>query len=191
MVSLQTKFIEKEIPYNGGELRSHFIYHQFDILGDAAVAFIGSSKVDLNQMVDLEDVKQKKPIYSEKMVHFLIEHFETNLKQMVFCQRILIALMLEEILKRTKRAEPLSLRRIGDDLFDNEAKLTVSIATATPVSSVIHTGINISSRNTPVLTKGLEDYSIDPKDFAETMLQSYQREIESIQKAVCKVRGVL
>lgn len=188
MISLQTKFIEKEIPYTGAELRSHFIYDQFDILGDAAVAFIGSSKVDLNQMVDLEDVKQKKPIYSEKMVHFLIEHFETNLKQMVFCQRILIALMLEEILKRTNQ---LSLRRIGDDLFDNEAKLTVSIATATPVSSVIHTGINISSRNTPVLTKGLEDYSIDPKDFAETMLQSYQREIESIQKAVCKVRGVL
>lgn len=188
MISLQTKFIEKEIPYTGAELRSHFIYDQFDILGDAAVAFIGSAKVDLNQMVDLEDVKQKKPIYSEKMVHFLIEHFETNLKQMVFCQRMLIALMLEEILKRTKK---LSLRRAGDDLFDNEAKLTVSIATATPVSSVIHTGINISSRNTPVLTKGLEDYSIDPKDFAETILQSYQREIVSIQKAVCKVRGVL
>lgn len=188
MISLQTKFIEKEIPYTGAELCSHFIYDQFDILGDAAVAFIGSAKVDLNQMVDLEDVKQKKPIYSEKMVHFLIEHFETNLKQMIFCQRMLIALMLEEVLKRTKA---LSLRRTGDDLFDNEAKLTVSIATVTPVSSVIHTGINISSRNTPVLTKGLEDYSIDPKDFAEIILQSYQREIESIQKAVCKVRGVL
>ncbi len=188
MISLQTKFIEKEIPYTGAELRSHFIYDQFDILGDAAVAFIGSAKVDLNQMVDLEDVKQKKPIYSEKMVHFLIEHFEMNLKQMVFCQRILIALMLEELLKRIKQ---FSLRRSGDDLFDDDAKLTVSIATATPVSSVIHTGINISSRNTPVLTKGLEDYSIDPKDFAETILQSYQREIESIQKAICKVRGVL
>lgn len=188
MISLQTKFVEKEIPYTGAELRSHFIYDQFDILGDAAVAFIGSSKVDLNQMVDLEDVKQKKPIYSEKMVHFLIEHFETNLKQMVFCQRMLITSMLEELVKRTKK---ISLRRHGDDLFDDDAKLTVSIATVTPVSSVIHTGINISSRNTPVLTKGLQDYSIDSKDFAETILQSYRKEIESIQKAVCKVKGVL
>lgn len=188
MIFLQTKFIEKEISYTGSELRSHFIYDQFDILGNAAVAFIGSSKVNLNQMVDLEDVKQKKPIYSEKMIHFLIEHFEMNLKQMVFCQRVLIILMLEELLKRTKK---LSLYRIGDDLFDEDAKLTVSIATATPISSVIHTGINISSRNTPVLTKGLYDYSIDPKDFAEAILQSYQKEIESIQKAVCKVRGVL
>ncbi len=188
MISLQTKFVEKEISYTGAELRSHFIYDQFDILGDAAVAFIGSSKVDLSQMVDLEDVKQKKPIYSEKMVHFLMEHFETNLRQMVFCQRILIGLMFEELLKRTGK---LSLRRAGDDLFDNEAKLTVSIATVTPISSVIHAGINISSRDTPVLTKGLEDYSIDPKKFAETILQNYQNEIESIQKAVRKVRGVL
>ena len=188
MISLQTKFIEKEIPYTGAELCSHFIYDQFDILGDAAVAFIGSAKVDLNQMVDLEDVKQKKPIFSEKMVHFLIEHFEIHLKQMVFCQRILISLMLEEIWKRTKK---LSLRRTGDDLFDGEAKLTVSIATVTPVSCLIHAGINISSRNTPILTKGLEDYSIDAKDFAVTILQNYQKEIESIQKAVCKVRGVL
>lgn len=188
MFSLQTKWIEKEIAYTGAELRSHFIYDQFNLLGDAIVAFEGPCKVDLSEMVDLEDVKLKKPIYSEKMVHFLIEHFDTNLKQMVFSQRILMALIFEELLKRTKR---LSLRRVGDDLFDEEAKLTVSIATLTPVSGVIHAGINISSKNTPVLTRGLEDDGINPKEFAQVILDHYALEWQSISKAVCKVRGVL
>ena len=188
MFSIQTQFIEKEIPYTGSELRSHFIYDQFNLLGDAIVSFAGPCKVDLSEMVDLEDVKLKKPIYSEKMIHFLVEHFEVSLKQIVSFQRILVVLIFEELLRRTKN---LSLHRKGDDLFDGDAKLTVSIATLTPVSGVSHTGINISSKNTPVLTKGLEDYQIDPKNFAETILRAYAAELSSISKAVCKVRGVL
>ncbi len=181
-----SKWVEKKMAYTGVELRSHFIYDQFDLLGDAIIAFAGPCQVDLPQMVDLEDVKQKSPIYSENMLHFLVEHFETSLSHMVLRQRLLMAQMFEALCERGISA----LKRTGDDLWDGKAKLTVSIATLTPVSGVIHAGINISSKNTPVLTKGLEDYQIDPADFAQSILRRYCEEIKSVSRAACKVRGV-
>jgi hypothetical protein len=192
MYSLATKFIEKEISYTGPELRSHFIYDRFNLLGDALVSFVGPCKVDLKDMVDLQDVKRKSPIFSEKMLHFMGEFFGVDLNRMVLLQRLLIAQFYEELVKRRvgARGGTLSLRRIGDDLYHGEAKLSVSIATLTRVSGVIHAGINISSRNTPVLTKGLEDYQIDPAEFAKLVLKAFAFEIDSAMKAACKVRGV-
>ncbi len=191
MHSLSIKFIEQKIPYTGAELRSHFVYDRFDLLGDALVAFAGPCEVALSRMVDLEDVKQARPIYSERMLHFLGEFFGADLYRMVMMQRLLIAIFFEELVKRGVGANGRSpLRRMGDDLFDGEAKLSVSIATLTPVSGVLHAGINISSRNTPVLTKGLEDYRIDPADFAQAILKAFAFEIDSARRALCKVRGV-
>ncbi|MFO1518631.1 MAG: DUF366 family protein [bacterium] len=187
MYSLTTKFIEKEIPYTGAELRSHFIYDCFDLLGDAAVAFLGPCRVDLGRMVDLEDVKRKSPIYSEKMVHFLAEFFGMDLSRLVLLQRLWVALVFEEL---TKRKVGKDLRRIGDDLYDGKEKLSVSIATLTPVSGVIHLGVNISSRNTPVPTRGLQDYGIDPVDFSQAILKAFAFEAESSARATWKVRGV-
>jgi hypothetical protein len=193
MSSLSTKWIDQEIPYTGVELRSHFIYERFDLLGDALVAFAGPCRVDLPQMVDLEDVKQKRPIASEKMLHFLGEFFGMDLNRLVLQQRLLIAIFYEELMKRTVGAglKPApTIRRTGDDLYDGDAKLSVSIATLSPVSGLIHAGINISSRNTPVLTKGLKDYGIDPRDFTHAVLKAFTSEMESAWRATCKVRGV-
>jgi len=192
MYSLSTKFIEKEIAYTGAELRSHFIYDQFDLLGDALVAFVGPCKVDLDKMVDLEDVKKKSPIFSEKMLHFLGEFFGMDLNCLVLMQRLLIASFYQELMQKKGGAlSHVALRRIGDDLYDGDFKLSVSIATLSPISGVFHAGINISSRNTPVPTKGLEDYKIDPNEFAKNLLKSFSFEIVSAYKATCKVRGVL
>jgi hypothetical protein len=187
MFSFSTKWIEQEIPYTGAELRSHFIYDHCNLLGDALIAFAGPCKVGLKQMVDLEDVKQNRPIYSEKMLHFLIEHFGIEMNRLVLLQRLLVVSIFEELLKRGIGTQ---LRRTGDDLFDGNSKLTVSIATLTPISGVIHTGINISSKNTPVPTKGLNDYKIEAADFAQSVLKAYASEVESVWKATCKVRGV-
>jgi len=193
MYSLNTKFIDKEIPYSGVELRSHFIYDQFDLLGDALVAFAGPCKVDLEKMVDLEDVKRKSPIFSEKMLHFIGEFFGMDLNRLVLLQRLLIVIFHEELGRQLSRAgltPAPTIHRTGDDLFDGDLKLSVSIATVTPVSGVIHAGINISSRNTPVPTKGLQDYKIEAVEFAKAVLKSFAEEMESAHKAVCKVRGV-
>jgi hypothetical protein len=80
--------------------------------------------------------------------------------------------------------------RGGNDLYEDGAKLSVSIATATPVSTLLHFGINISSQGTPVRTKGLEDYSIEPVSFAKAVLESFRDELKTVDEARAKVRPV-
>ena len=63
---MKTLFIEKEIKYIGSQLSPHWIYRNFNILGDAIVSFIGEVDVKLDEMVDIEDVINNEPIYSKK-----------------------------------------------------------------------------------------------------------------------------
>ena len=186
MSLLTVRFVSEEMAYTGEQLRSHWAFRKFDILGDSAVAFIGRCDVRPEYMKDVEDLKASARIYSERMLHFIVEHFDTDLERAVLRQRLLIALMAEE-LNGWLREHRIS--RKGSDLYDGPRKLTVSIASVSPVSALIHAGINISSRNTPVPTRGLEDYGIDPCEFAEQILSAYAEECESARRARCKVRG--
>jgi hypothetical protein len=184
---MKSKFIPDEIKYTGAQLRSQWSYKNFNLLGDSIVAFIGACDVSLENMVDLEDVKSESKIYSERMLHFIVEHFELDLEKGILRQRLLIAIIGDEVNARIKRQV---VRRKGDDLFDGDKKLSVSIATLSPVSTMIHAGINISSQNTPVKTIGLEDYRIDPIDFAKRVMKLYIEELESAAVARWKVRTV-
>jgi hypothetical protein len=84
----------------------------------------------------------------------------------------------------------INITRRGSDLYDGDAKLSISIATVTPLSSLIHFGINIVSDNTPVKTKGLKNFDIDPHKFAEQVMTKYKEEYANIDKARCKVKWV-
>ena len=195
MSTRQHKFIQERIDYTGKQLRSHWIYESFEIPGDAIVAFRGAADVD-KYLVDMVDLSKKEYIHSEDMLHFIVEHFSLDLEKTIAYQRLLIAIMCEHInayLRDSTSDKGCQIKRYGDDLYDEQDKLTVSIATLTPVSTMIHAGINISSKNTPVPTKGLLDYGMSEADiasFAETVLASYTKEIKSMCMARCKVRGV-
>jgi hypothetical protein len=102
-------------------------------------------------------------------------------------QRLLMAIMAENLNRRDLKGGRVT--RSGSDLYDGRLKLTVSIASVSPVSALIHAGINISSRNTPVPTRGLADYAIEPRAFAEEVLAAYSAECEGLLRARCKVRG--
>ena len=82
------------------------------------------------------------------------------------------------------------MHRLGDDLFEGDRKLSVSIATLTPVSTMIHLGINISSEHTPVPTKGLLEYGVDPVELAEAVMNQYMAELRMLAVARSKVKGV-
>lgn len=185
---MKTYFHEETLKYDGTQLRSHFAYDNFNILGDSVVGFIGPCDVPTAHMVDLEDVHQNKFIYSESMLHFIAEHFTNDLPLVVAYQRLLIDLIIEEM---HDSKDGLRLVRMGDDIFDSHFKLSVSIATKSPVSCLIHVGVNIVSTNTPVLTKGLLDYGLSPQATATGVLNRYRAEIESMKNACAKVRGVL
>jgi uncharacterized protein len=184
---LTTRFIADEIKYTGEQLRSLWAYRTFGILGDSAVSFIGPCEIKPEAMVDLEDVLSHSEIRGSRMLHFIGEHFDNDLALAVARQRLLICLMQEEIHARLGR--PL-LRRDGDDLYDGARKLSISIATVSPVSTLIHAALNIQTEGVPVPACGLAEYDIEPAAFAEKILARYRDEIESMSRARCKVRPV-
>lgn len=184
---MKTKWLSQKILYDGTQLRSGWVRENTGLSGDAVAAFCGGADVSVEHMVDLEDVAANAPIFSEAMLHFIIEIHDADLEKMVLRQRLLVALLLEEL---KKFAVCQGIVRSGDDLYDGDAKLSVSIATTSPISCLIHTGLNISSKNTPVKTKGLGDYNINPQTLAESVMQRFTEELEEIIHATTKVRPV-
>lgn len=187
-VSMNTRWLPETIAYDGSQLRSHWIFAQTGLVGDAVVAFQGKAAVEAAHMVDLEDRARQAWIRSDRMLHFVAEHFDRDLTRAVLRQRLLVAICGEEL--RVARPEAIIIRR-GNDLYEGTAKLSVAIATASPVSCVMHVGVNILSTNTPVMTKGLHDYGIDPAPFATKVLERYAEEMASVVHARAKVRGVV
>lgn len=184
---MKTQLLEQEIKYEGWQLSPHWIYKNFKIQGDATVAFIGECEVKLTEMVDIEDVINDEPIYSKSMLSFISEQFNVGLVEGVFRQRLLICIIKEVLEKRGFK-----ITRNGDDLFFDGRKLTVSIATKSINSVLIHTGINIDSTGAPVKASGLtsELGIVDIKELAQEILTKYSDEIDDIVMASTKVRGV-
>ena len=182
--SIQTLFAPDEIPYTGEQLRSLWAYRTFGLRGDSIVAFIGPCDVQPAHMKDMEDIRDSSAICSERMLHFIVEHFDADLDRAVLRQRLLMALMTEGLNRRLGKPH---IRRVGDDLYDGDRKASVSIASASPVSALIHAGVNISSRNTPVSTIGLDDLGIDAREFGEEILAAYKGECKNAYAARCKV----
>ncbi len=184
---MHTKLIDKEIKYIGSQLAPHWIYKNFKLQGDAIVAFIGECEVALTEMVDIEDVINNEPIYSKSMLSFITEQFNVNLVEGVFRQRLLICIIKELLEERG-----IFVVRNGDDLMIDGRKLSVSIATKSTTSILIHTGLNILSEGAPVKASGLtsELGITDIKEFALEVMKRYSEELEDINLASTKVRGV-
>lgn len=183
---MKSRFIPELITYTGVQLRSHWIYEKTGLLGEAIVAFRGPARVEDEHLVDLVDRKEGAFIYSSDMLHFIVEHFDLDLEKAILRQRLLVGIIKDELLRRAG----VSIQQQGNDLYDEDKKLSVSIATLSPVSSLIHTGVNISSKGTPVKTKGLADYGLSPEPFGQAVIEKYTEEIEEIIVAKCKVKGV-
>lgn len=186
---MEKLIITDPITYNGAQLSSHWAYRSFGLLGDSIVSFQGPCQVALPEMVDLKDVLNNAPIYSELMIHFIVEHFTLDLETTILRQRLMIALLRDIIADKCGA----NVLRSGDDLFVAERKLSVSIATLTPVSTMIHTGVNITGKNAPVPAIGLSELGLNMAEtatIAESLCQAYISEYEQIKLARCKVRGV-
>lgn len=186
---MHTKFIENETKYTGLELSPHWIYKKFHLQGDAIVAFCGECEVKLSEMVDIEDVINNEPIYSKNMLSFIAEHFNIGLVEGVFRQRLLITIIketLEDLF--SLHSSPFTLHRKGDDLFIEGKKLSVSIATKSLTSVLIHVGINIDPTGAPIDAIGLDYLNIrNISEFANDIMLKYSHEIDDIILASTKV----
>ena len=180
-------FVNHEIKYDGSQLCPHWIYKNFKLQGDAIVSFVGEVDVKISEMVDIEDVLNNDYIYSKKMLNFIIEQFNISLEEMVVLQRLFIAIISEILSEHS-----VSVKRDGDDLFFDNRKLSVSIATKSITSCLIHTALNIIKDGAPISASDLTELGIDDIcGFACEIMNRYESEFNSIKMATYKVRGVV
>jgi len=183
---LETRWLNKEIEYTGGQLRGHYVRETGRIGTDGVVAFTGMCRVATSELVDLEDAEEGAVITAERMLHFIGEHFGCSLREANFRLRLFTSIVIDVL--RGGGAGP-ELDRRGDDIFLKDRKMSVAVATMTPVSAVFHFGLNIDPAGAPVPAAGLEEFGVDPRETALSVLDRYRDECETIELAVRKVRG--
>lgn len=187
---MKSRFLNEEFTYDGTQLVSLWNYLQHKILGDSIVSWVGPCNISFDHMVDGEDLLAEAPIAGDKMLHFIVEKFDCSLFAAVGLQRLLASLVLETLRNSSGNPDVVKLIRDGDDIFLGKNKLSISIATQSPVSSLIHFAVNITNSGTPVPTLSLEDLQVRSREFAEEIMARFSKEVESITIATQKVRWV-
>src|SRR5665213_200594 len=172
--------------YDGAQLVSLNSYLKHGLLGDSIVAWVGACDVSFEHMVDGEDIIEKESIAGDKMIHFIVEKFDISLYAAVALQRLLASIVKDQLLTMSKE----KLFREGDDIYLGDRKLSISIATQSPVSSLIHFAVNVTNKGTPVKTLSLEDLGVEAKPFAIEIMNRFCKETEGIHQATMKVKWV-
>jgi hypothetical protein len=188
---LKSKFINKNFIYDGSQLRALYAYREFGILGDSIISWVGPCNVSPEHMVDGEDLNMGEKICGDEMLHFIVEKFNINLFSAVALQRIMTSLAIDVIKKQSKKASLLKkMIRDGDDIYVADKKLSISIATVSPSSALIHFAINVKNTGTPIKTISFSELRIDVMKFVKEFFPLFVEEVETIELATQKVHWV-
>ena len=144
-MTITYKHIDKSFKYDGSQIEPSWAFKSFKIKGSSIITWRGPMNIKEKYLKDFEDIGLE--IKSDDMVHFIVEHFDTqpaNLEIAYLRQRLLVMILEEELAKNK-----IVSQRKGDDLFIHSKKLTVSIATASISSMKIHLAMNLTSKGTP------------------------------------------
>lgn len=188
-MTLHTEVLPDRIPYLGHELSPGWISKRTKKFQSSIVAFRGPCSVETGEMVDLEDRYQSARIEAREMVHFLGEWFDGDLNLAIARQRLLIAGFGELITSLLPSGR--GWLRKGNDLYITgdgaPMKLSVSIVTATPVSTLFHFGVNVDAEGAPVRAIGLKALGIEVDALVGATLKAWNEEWAGMEKARCKV----
>lgn len=185
----------KTIEYDGSQLSPLWSYINFDLMGDSIISWRGLCNVLEEHMVDMEDRRRQAVISSPDMLHFIIELFGVGIHEIVLVQRLFMSVLAE--LLRDIIYEEADIEREYDNIYatspgDGErGKLSVSVATVSAVSGLIHCGLNITTENTPVPTAGLVELGVEDIDkFAVEAARCFIEEMKNARRDASKVRPV-
>ena len=185
----------KTIEYDGSQLSPLWAYTSFDVQGDSIVSFRGPCNIAEEFMVDIEDKRKNLEISSPDMLHFIVEYFGVGIDTIVLVQRLLISTAVD--LLRESVYEEAEVEREFDNIYafapeeNQRGKLSVSVATVSVVSGLIHLGLNITSEGTPVKAAGLEEIGVEDFDkFAVELARRFIEEIKNTKMDASKVRPV-
>ncbi|MCQ1534393.1 DUF366 family protein [Methanosarcina sp. KYL-1] len=176
--------LPEKFDYDGSQISSLWAYNSFGVQEDSIVVFRGSCDVKIEHMIDLEDRRENESIWSEDMVSFIIEHFDSTDLKLVYARQRLFTAIVREYLADVG----VQTTREGDDLFLKGKKLTVSIASTSAVSQKAHFGINVSHD----VYGNLEEAGLGDEENVSRLMQEigarYVREFEDIEKDLRKSR---
>ena len=183
---LQVHWCEQVIAYDVSQLRAHWLLDRFGLVGDALVAFRGPCNVMRDEVADLEDL-DGPGIAADDMVHFVWECFTTTDLLLAVHRQQLFAAQVREVVQQLSPSSVVS--RTGDDLYVGQGKLSISIATVSPVSALIHFAVNAQLGGAPVTIACLDELGLEPSAFAQAVLERVATEQASIVSARAKVRA--
>jgi hypothetical protein len=170
--------------YDGSQISSLWAYNYLGVQEDSIVVFRGACDVKIEHMIDLEDRRANEAIWSEDMVSFIVEHFDsTDLKLIYARQRFFTSVIKEHLADLGVQTT-----RMGDDLFFKGKKLTVSIASTSSVSQKIHFGVNVSHDIYGNMREAGIGGDKGISSFMQAVGEAYIREFEDIEKDLRKSR---
>jgi hypothetical protein len=170
----------ERIDYDGSQIGSLWAYTKFEVQDDSIVCFRGGCAIPLKHMIDVEDKIHNEKIESPDMLHFIVEHFDVPSLKVAYARQRLLACIAGEVFKDMGY----SVSRKGDDLFYNDGKLSISIASTSPVSCKIHFGINVRCDEYMSLEKmGIRDAATVQKQIGGRYTAEYEDMERDIRKS--------
>ena len=177
-MNIKHKHIEEVFPYDGSQIDASWAFKEFGIYGSSIITWIGPVNITPDNLKDFADVGLE--IKSNNMVNFICEFFDcqpANMRIAYLRQKLLVMIFREILFEKG-----IPTTREGDDIFINNRKLSISIATASLSSMKIHFAFNLEDKGTPddVDTIGL----FDIKDNENNQIFNNDNLIDLINKIV-------
>lgn len=190
------KHIDESFLYDGSQINPFWAFNKFKIQSSSIITWLGPVNITNDNLKDFADIGLE--IKSNKMVNFIVEFFDCqpgNMRIVYLRQRLLVMIFREELFNRG-----ISSKREGDDIFIDNRKLSISIASASISSMKIHFALNIKDEGTPedVETIGLFDIKDDMGrqvfnednllDLINTVVNNYILELNTIEMDISKTK---
>lgn len=185
--------------YDGSQITPNWAHKKFSLNKneDSIVVMLGSMDVAKEEMVDLEDLRNDEEIKGDDLVHFIVEHYDSNNIEIAYLRQRLFTCIVCEALSENEENEEnkinIKIKRKGDDLFFGSKKLSVSVATSGENSIKFHFGVNVTSKGTPgyIETAGLKDLGFNEdeiKKLTGEVCEKYINEIKKIKSDIKKTK---
>ena len=158
-MTITHKHVDEIFEYDGSQINPSWAFQESGIYGSSIITWIGPVNITPDNLKDFADVGLE--IKSNYMVNFICEFFDqqpTNMRVAYLRQRLLV-MIFREILTEYG----ISTKREGDDIFVENRKLSISIASVSLSSAKIHFALNLEDKGTPddVETIGLFDIKVN------------------------------
>ena len=188
------KHIDDIFEYDGSQINPSWAFNEFGIYGSSIITWVGPVNITPDNLKDFADVGLE--IKSNYMINFICEFFDcqpANMRIAYLRQRLLVMIFREVLFEKG-----IISKRSGDDIFVENRKLSISIASASLSSMKIHFALNLEDKGTPgdVETIGLFDIKNNDSnqvftkdnllDLVNDVVSRYIDELETIEKDISK-----